>query len=132
MRDRSPMEMKYSKCIVIAIGISLGLIAQLHAEAKAPAERSGRVLAATLSGHGPNPESKSKRSNRLDIWWNYCISSGDTFYSVLSRETPEKTGLKPGKNIRFTEDRKQMYIRSSRGKQFALRILRKGSDRKCP
>jgi hypothetical protein len=130
------MDMKFPTIAVFAVVLSLGLWGGSYADTKTPQgqakqDQSGRVLKATLSGHGPNSDSKSKRASTPDIWWSYCISSGDSLYTVLSRESPEKTGLKPEKTVRFTEDKQQIYIKV-KGKPLALRILRKSKDKQCP
>jgi hypothetical protein len=131
MQDGAFMDIKSAKVVVVAVFLSLGFCGVSFAETKAPQSQSGRVLTATLSGHGPSSESKTKRASTNDIWWNYCIDSGDNLYAVVSRESPEKTGLKPDKTVRFTEDIKQIYI-TVKGKSLALRILRKSKDKECP
>jgi hypothetical protein len=92
---------------------------------------SGRVVAATVSGHGPAEKSSTKHFTGRDIWWNYCIASGDQFYSVVSRENPEKIGVASNPKIQFAEEKKWIYIKS-KGKSFALRIMNKGRDQRCP
>jgi hypothetical protein len=94
--------------------------------------RSGRVISSTLSGHGPENEGKSKNVLRTDIWWSYCISTGNASYSVLSRESPSKTGLAPNSLIKFSEKKKLIYITRPDGKRISLRILRKDKTGKCP
>jgi hypothetical protein len=95
--------------------------------------RSGRVISATVSGQGPIEDViKKKIVRKTDIWWTYCISAGDLSYSVLSRESPEKSGLSNNCLIRFSEKKKQIYVVNPHGRTIMLRILRKDKSKKCP
>ncbi len=119
-----------SRIIVLCLVFGFGLA---FAKDEAGSWRSGRVISTVVSGHGPaGEEAKKKVLRTTDIWWTYCISSDELFYSVLSRENPERTGLTNNRLVRFSERKNQIYIVSPRGKSVALRILRKDKSRKCP
>ncbi len=94
------------------------------------------MISATTSGHGPAGTVVQKKSRRMmdrtDIWWTYCISADGLFYSVISRESPEKTGMSRDRVIKFSERKNQIDIVNPRGKSVALRILRKDKSGKCP
>ncbi len=126
------MRMKPAKltAVVLLLFFGWGLT---FAKAEAVSFRSGRVISAVLSGHGPaGIEVKRKVLRQTDTWWTYCISSDELFYSVLSRENPERSGLTNNRLIRFSERKNQIYIVNPRGKSVALRILRKDKSKKCP
>jgi len=119
--------------IGIAVLLSTGG-ALLFATGEPKPARNGRVISATLSGHGPSQtESKkkgstakeSKAAEKTDIWWTYCIATNSQSYFVLSRESPEKTGLIKNRWISFSEKKNQIVVVNPRGKNIALRILRK-------
>ncbi len=101
----------------------------LFAASAVSPSKTGRVISATISGHGPTEvEGKKKVSSaakKTDIWWTYCISAQGQSYFVLSRDNPEKTGLTKNRWISFSEGKNQIYIVNPRGKRVALRILRK-------
>ena len=118
------------RMIILFLVFGFGLT---FAKDEAGSWRSGRVIAAVVSGHGPaGAEVKRKVLRETDIWWTYCISSDELFYSVLSRENPERTGLTNNRLVRFSERKNQIYVVSPRGKSLALRILRKDKSKKCP
>ena len=94
--------------------------------------KSGHVVSASISGHGPADRSTSAGDRRKDLWWNYCISSKDQAYSVLSRENPSRSGLKVGGLVRFYEKRNQLFIHNAAGKPIGLKILRKDQGPRCP
>lgn len=126
------MRMRLAKFIAIVLFLVMGW-ELTFAEDEAISWRSGRVISAVVSGHGPGgAEVKRKVFRQTDIWWTYCISSDKLFYSVLSRENPVRTGLSNNRLIRFSERKNQIYIVSPGGKSVVLRILRKDKSRKCP
>jgi hypothetical protein len=92
----------------------------------------GQVVSSGVSGQGPNTQDKSKATIRRDIWWNYCVASEGTAYSVASRLTPAKSGLINDHSIKFRISRNQMYILHPTGKRIELRILRKDKGAVCP
>ena len=126
------MGLKSAKRTALAALLIVAIVGLLFGGKESRLLHSGRVLEASMSGHGPNPESTNKYMSGSDVWWNYCISSENLFYSVLLRTSPEKSGLKPNTIVRFWEDGKWMYIPNPKGHPLALRILRKGKDKKCP
>jgi len=89
-----------------------------------PSLRPGKIVSAVLNAHGSNAENNGMAGGR-DIWWNYIISSGDTLYSVVSRENPSKTGLVVNSSIKFYEERNWVYIPNKKGKSIALKIQNK-------
>ena len=94
--------------------------------------QTGRVLAAGMSGHGKNSSATSRRWGKGDLWWNYCIAWQSQVYSVVSRESPAKTGLAVDTKVRFSVDKKQMFVLDPGGKRHALRILRQLRADACP
>jgi len=133
--DKIRMSTKSANLLAIAVllFVSGGL---LFAGAPNKSRRSGQVVSATASGHGPAKIAVQKKSQRMinktDIWWTYCISADGLFYSVISRESPEKTGMSRDKTVKFSERKNQIDIVNPRGKNVALRILRKDKSGKCP
>jgi hypothetical protein len=95
--------------------------------------KTGRVVSVSLNGYGNRSDSSFRTSKRRqDLWWSYCIASEDQMYSVLSRQNPERTGLKEKSQIDFLEKKGQIYVVDPAGKRIPLRILRKGKATKCP
>jgi hypothetical protein len=118
-----------------AITIALVLLAGGQISTLAPAARawkSGRVITISLSGHGPSSSNQRPASRNSDVWWNYCISANGNFYSVLSRQSPEKLGLAENSPIRFSENNNQIRVIVPSGKSVDLRIVRKDKTKKCP
>jgi hypothetical protein len=103
----------------------------LPAEVEALQWQTGRVLAAGLSGHGANPASMNNRARKGDIWWTYCVSARELTYSVVSRESPAKTGLAVDSEIRFFIDKTRMQVRGHEGERHTLRILRQSKAKTC-
>jgi len=99
------------------------------ADSKKPLWVSGRVVAVSVNAHSIDEKTR-KGVLKNDLWWNYCIASKKGFYSVLSRETPAKAGLKENSSIQFMESKNQIYVVNPSGKRIALKILRKGDT--CP
>lgn len=93
---------------------------------------AGRVVSSSVSGQGSTTDGKNKTTSRRDIWWNYCISSEGTVYSVASRLTPAKSGMTNDNSVKFTVNRSRMYILRPSGKRIELRILRKDNGTTCP
>jgi hypothetical protein len=112
-------------CAVLLLSVA-GLL-----PAKAPKQpwQSGQVTAAGLSGHG---SSKGKGASGQDIWWNYCISAEELSYSVVSRESPQKTGMTLNGPVKFQENKNRISIQNPKGKPVEMRLLRKDKSRKCP
>jgi hypothetical protein len=129
------MRKKLARLCAIAAFLLAGA-GMLSAAAGTGSLRTGRVISATVSGHGPaevaNKKKASRTTNRTDIWWNYCVSTEGQSYSVLSRESPAKTGLTKNSLIRFSERKNRIYVVNPRGKRISLRILRKDRSGKCP
>ena len=94
--------------------------------------KSGRVVSASINGHGFESNSRLSAVRRKDLWWNYCISTGVQSYSVLSRENPARSGLKVDSSVRFFEKKNQIFVKNPAGKQIGLKILRKDQGPKCP
>jgi hypothetical protein len=90
-----------------------------------PALRLGKVVAASVNGHGSSTENKRARLSGQDIWWTYVISSEDRIYSVVSRENPARTGLATNSAFQFYEQKNWIYIPRPKGKPTALKILNK-------
>jgi hypothetical protein len=90
-----------------------------------PQWQKGQLISADLSGHGPT---SGKRS---DIWWVYCISTGARDYSVVSRVSPEKAGLKVGSSVRFSIEGGRMVISNPKGEHREFRIVRQGKGNIC-
>ena len=125
------MRSRYERFIAIAF-FYIACGACLFAGAANEPWQSGRVISATLGGHGPADEGKWRAAHRVDIWWIYCIAGEDQVYSVISRESPKKTGLKNNSLTRYFEKKNQIYVVNPAGKRIALRILRKDKTGKCP
>jgi hypothetical protein len=94
--------------------------------------KSGHVISASVSGYGPADKSTASAVRGKILWWNYCISSNDQAYSVLSRENPSRSGLNLDGLVRFYEKRNQIFIINPAGKLIGLKILRKDQGSKCP
>ena len=94
--------------------------------------KSGRVIEAGINGHGRTGNAKIQGTRYKDMWWNYCISSGDEAYSVLSRENPSHAGLKENSEVRFLERKDQIFVLNPAGKRIGLKILRKDKGQRCP
>jgi hypothetical protein len=97
----------------------------LHAGAQSSPWKSGRVSSISINAQGPNDQAREKGTPSNDIWWNYGIASKDADYSVLSRESPARVGMKKDGNVRFQEGRNQIFVLDAAGKRVALKILRK-------
>ncbi len=94
--------------------------------------QTGRLVSADLSGHGGKPESAgAQRRGRGDIWWVYCVSSGDKAYSVVSRMSPDKAGLTVNRTVRFSVDRDRIQILNPKGERHTMRIVRQGDESIC-
>ncbi len=89
---------------------------------------SGRVVSASMNGTG----SSNTESRNTDLWWNYCISTENQCYSVVSREGPAQLGLANNKSVRFFINRNLLYIQRPNGKNASLRILRRDKGKTCP
>ncbi len=94
--------------------------------------KSGRVISTGLNGYGYRKSSNAGSTRREVVWWTYCISTEAQTYSVLSRISPTRTGLKENSDVRFIEVQNQIYVVNPAGKKIALRIIRKGKTNKCP
>jgi hypothetical protein len=126
------MKIKYLKVIsstLLLMTMSAGLI---FTHAAAISWKTGRVISASISGHGPAANSRDSFGGRKDLWWNYCVSTGDQSYSVLSRENPALSGLKVDSSVKFFEKRNQIFFKNPSGKQIGLKIFRKDQGPKCP
>ncbi len=115
----------FAALLMIGAGVSLTYAAKNF-------WKSGRVIASSLNGHGRTGNPKTMGTRYKDIWWNYCISSGDQAYSVVSREDPVSAGLKENNAVRFLEKRNQIFVINPAGKRIELKILRKDLAPKCP
>jgi hypothetical protein len=93
-------------------------------ETNTPVWKTGRVVQAVISGHGPSEKGKYARSRRNDIFWIYMISADHQSFSVISRVSPQKTGMKANTSIKFSVEKNQIRILNSEGKSFIMRILR--------
>jgi hypothetical protein len=94
--------------------------------------QTGHLISTDLSGHGPKTEGKrTGSSKRTDVWWVYCISTGQRNYSVVSRESPTKAGLKVGGAVRFSVQSNRMIIPNPKGEHRAFRIVRQGTGNLC-
>jgi hypothetical protein len=91
----------------------------------APQWHTGVLKSADMSGHGPIT------GKRIDIWWVYCISTGEKDYSVVSRMSPPRAGLTVGSPVRFFIDGGQMTISNPRGEHREFRIMRQGKGNMC-
>jgi hypothetical protein len=119
--------------IIAASAFLLVGIGMLFAKAPSRSWRQGHVISSILSGQGNKRIQKGNTYvDRTDVWWTYCISSEGVIYSVISRQSPEKTGLTNEAAIQFLEIKNQIRVTSPHGKNINLRILRKGNSGKCP
>lgn len=84
--------------------------------------RTGQVLAADMSGYGPDPGGKSLRARSYDLWWTYCISEGKQSYTAVSRKSPPKMGIAVQGQVKFFVNRDHLYILNSQGKRQTLRL----------
>jgi hypothetical protein len=125
------MRMKPPKIITVVAFLFAGM-APPRIEFAATSWRSGRMISATLSGYGSTSYRSEKLVSKTDIWWNYCIASEGQFYTVVSREKPEKLGLTKDKTVRFSERKDRIYVINPAGKRVTLRIVRKDKTRDCP
>lgn len=105
-----------------------------HAPAKSTKSTwlSGQVACSSVSGQGPVASTSSKAVNQRDIWWNYCIAADGLFYSVTSRQTPAKLGLKNRSLVKFFEKKNRIYILDGFGRRVSLTIIRKDTVANCP
>lgn len=122
------MKMAAAKITVLIVAlVSSGSIGGIAANSW----NIGQMVSSSVSGQGSNTQEKDKAASRQDIWWNYCIASQGTAYSVASRLTPAKSGLSPDNPIKFRISRNQMQILRPSGKRIELRILRKDAGNTC-
>jgi hypothetical protein len=115
-----------------AFAILFAAVGMLFAGAAVNTWISGRVISTGLHGHGKSGSENYRTIRSKDIWWSYCISSGEITYSVLSRENPVLAGLKENSQIKLMEKQNQVYVLNSAGKPIALKIIRKGKGKTCP
>jgi hypothetical protein len=119
-----------SASFFIAAAVALSILGMPFAGAAGNAWKSGRVVSTGLNAHGPRGKPVVGSIRIKDMWWSYCIAAEDQIYSVLSRNNPDRTGLKENKSIQFMERQNQIFILNPAGKHIALKIYRKG--KKCP
>jgi hypothetical protein len=86
--------------------------------------QKGRVVAATLSGHGPGTGAQGKGTRGGDLWWTYCLSADGKFYVAASRQSPAKSGLTVKSEFRFSIAKNRMTVLNSRKERIVLRIIR--------
>jgi hypothetical protein len=115
--------------LVLCAVLPLSVTGLLPAKVPIRPWQSGQVTAAGLSGHG---SSNGKGASGQDIWWNYCISAEELSYSVVSRESPQKTGMTLNSPVKFQENKNRISIQNPKGKPVEMRLLRKDKSRKCP
>ncbi len=84
--------------------------------------RTGQVVAAGMSGHGPDAGGGNSRARGWDLWWTYCVSEGKQSYSAVSRRSPSQMGIAVQGPVRFYVTRDYMYILNSQGKRQTLRL----------
>jgi hypothetical protein len=125
------MRPKFS-AILAVIAIMFAVLGMLFAGAGNNTWLSGYVISIGLHGHGKSGNENYRSLRSKDIWWSYCISSGEMTYLVLSRENPVRAGLKEKSLIKLMERQNQIYVLNSAGKSIALKIIRKGKGKKCP
>ena len=122
-----PTSLKFTSCVVV-----FALWASFSFSQEKPRLQSGRLVAAELIGHGKSPEwGANRKSNRGDIWWSYCVSSGDKAYSAVSRVTPSKSGLTVNRTVQFSVDLHRIHIINAKGERFTMRIIRQGDESIC-
>ncbi len=93
--------------------------------------QTARVCSTELNGHGPNPSSTAKGSQRRDIWWTYCISSGEWTYTAVIRESPARSGMKIGNIVRMSVQKDRMQVLDNQGKRHVLRVIRQVKGAAC-
>jgi len=122
------------KCsaLLAVVVITFAVAGMIFAGAGKTTWISGHVISTGLHGYGKSSKENSRSIRSKDIWWSYCISSGEITYSALSRENPIRAGLKENSFIKFMERQNQIHVLNPAGKRTALKIIRKGKGKKCP
>jgi hypothetical protein len=88
--------------------------------ASAPKWQTGTLLATDISGYGG--ATKEMQPQSAAIWWTYCISSENQFYSAVSRSNPGRMKLSINKQVKFYVKQNRMTILDPNGKRYILRI----------
>ncbi len=126
--------MKTGVCRFLALApiLSLVLSTPLCAGTEDVQWLSGRVVSASLAGHGPkNVRSKDKNAGKPDIWWTYCISGGRATYTAVSRTSPIKCGMTVRSPVRFSVDRNRIYVLNGKGERLTLRRVSQDAAKDC-
>jgi hypothetical protein len=120
-----------SSAVLAVVAIMLGVVGMLFPGSGKNTWIPGQVISTGLHGHGKSGNENYRSIRSKDIWWSYCISSGEMTYSALSRENPVRAGLKENSLIKLMERQNQIYVLNSAGQRIALKIIRKGKGKKC-
>ncbi len=121
------------RSLALAPLLSLVFVAPLCAETNDLHWLSGRVLSASLAGHGSkNVRSKDKNAGKQDIWWTYCISGGRAAYTAVSRTSPVRGGMTVHSPVRFSVDKNRIYVLNSKGERLTLRRVSQDTAKDCP
>lgn len=94
------------------------------AEKKRPWQK-GSLLAFSASGYG-----KTDR-RRGDLWWKYCIQSGDRAYSGALRRSPSKMGLAVGDPVRFALAGNRIYVLDKNGREQVMHLQSRDTESSC-
>jgi hypothetical protein len=92
---------------------------------KKRAWQTGSLIAVSASGYG-----KTDR-RRGDLWWKYCIRSGDRTYAGALRRSPAKMGLAVGDPVKFALAGNRMYVLDKDGREQVMHLQSRDTESDC-
>ena len=126
------MKTSTSRFLVLAPYLSLTLVAPVFSGANDVRWHPGRVISASLTGHGSKAvKGKNKNAGKQDIWWTYCISGGREAYTAVSRTSPAKGGMTVTSPVKFSVDKNRIYVLNSKGERYSLRRVSQDTAKDC-
>ena len=113
--------MKTGILSIAAAALCFAVVSGVAANAATEQWLTGTLVAADLSGHGPDPAGRTALARSWDMWWNYCLAAGGRSYSAVGRISPAGMGLTIHGPVRFLVERDRIIIQGRTGKRHTLR-----------